>query len=230
MHTNSSSDSSDPGSEGSLPTPTRGFFARRLPQGRVDGFAVDFTVSCASSTVAANEARALESLFLKDFRRLQTMHSWYKRIAPVEGVRFVIYLAVGQQVPNSICMDDVDAQGLHWHFVPMRSAKEIPTHIRSYTITLGPFLRGVEADGHFMGIDTIRANNPDLEEWLASNYPNISIDALIHENEEVCATLARSECTRYLTSALPVVTRYIHEQGTRPYGQFASRQRFDVLV
>ena len=156
------------------------------------------------------------------------MHSWYKRIGPIEGVPFVIHLAIGEQTQNSICFDEVDTVGLHWHFVPVRHAKTLPSGIRRYTITLGPFLRGVESDGHFMGIDSIRANNPHLERWLSMNYPNISVDEVIHENEGVCAKLAHDECVRYLTNALPVVIQYIHEQGSAPSGR-CSHLRYDAL-
>ena len=106
----------------------------------------------------------------KDFKRFQTLHSWYKHI-PLEGLDFYAYYDVGEQPRNGISPEIEDISGAHWHF-----SDEKPKGISYLTVRFGPFLRGVEGrdgDEYAWGFWVIyeMAGKEKFNEWIAKNYP-----------------------------------------------------------
>ena len=161
-----------------------------------------------------------QSRLLTDFCHFQRMHSW-DRYLPLVGTQFVMFLAKGEQIENSINTNVIDTTSLHWHFLPINIGK-FPACIKRYTVTFGPFLRGVETAmwddsdekiRYFKGIDNIRANNPNFDTWLADKYPNINPASLVHDDDESCKALADMECSIYLVNVLRTAERYVAELG-----------------
>ena len=107
----------------------------------------------------------------KDFKRFQTLHSWYKHI-PLEGLDFYAYYDVGEQPRNGISPQVEDMSGAHWHF-----SDEKPKGHISLQVRFGPFLRGIEGrdgDEYVSGPWVIRelAGDAKFEEWLAKTHPD----------------------------------------------------------
>lgn len=106
----------------------------------------------------------------QDFKRFQTLHSWYKHI-PLDGMDFYAYYGVGEQPRNGVNPQVEDISGAHWYF-----SKEKPEGILYLTVRFGPFLRGVEGhpeSEYVSGPWVIRemAGEAKFDEWLAQNHP-----------------------------------------------------------
>lgn len=106
----------------------------------------------------------IKTLF-QDFRRFQSLHSWYKHIR-LEGEEFYFYQAVGEQERYGFDPRTTDTLGLHWHFT-----RRLPESSKTfYRAQFGPFLRG---DDHGIGI--IRSRNPSaFDSLIAERYPHFA--------------------------------------------------------
>lgn len=105
-----------------------------------------------------------------DFKRFQTLHSWYKHI-PLDGIDFYVYQVKGEQARNGVHPQITDSEGMHWHFT-YRIPNNIATPV--YKVRFGPFLRGVEGSDkkHVWGIWIIRdIAGSAFDTWIINNYP-----------------------------------------------------------
>ena len=148
------------------------------------------------------------SKFIADFVRFQKLHSWYK-ILPIGGVEFVVFLTKGQQAKNSIELSVVDTKGFHWHFLPVdpkscafRSREKPDLSLCRFTVTFGPFLRGIEgglshsSDGDTSSGSSSSSNSfevrGDLEAIQNRGGGNAQVSSLERSSFEVSIDLGRT--------------------------------------
>ena len=135
----------------------------------------------------------------KDFERFQTLHSWYKHI-PLEGLDFYVFQAKGDQIRNGVNPQVEDMSGVHWHF-SIEKPEELDVVT---TVRFGPFLRGIEGNGHgseyVSGCWVIRELAAEaFDGWLLENYPNYKDSSWTFRDmsNPIILDIYRSEVAKY---------------------------------